>query len=176
MTVTDRTTRPRTAPASGPAAPVALEVRALLAAADRRDGPRPLLTTTLPIDALDPIELFAAARAQGLEAALWLQPRNDRSIVGIGRAWAVEPEGLERFTIATDAWRPFLGGAFVSGLPSDHGEAGPTLLGGLGFSGRAPGPDDPWAPFGAASLVLPTFGVASRGGTTSLTVAIAPDP
>ena len=38
------------------------------------------------------------------------------------------------------------------------------------------GPDDPWAPFGAASLVLPTFGVANRGGTTSLTVAIAPDP
>ena len=93
MTVTDRTTRPRTAPASGQTAPVAREVRALLAAADRRGGPRPLLTTTLPIDALDPIELFAAARAQGLEAALWLQPRSDRSIVGIGRAWAIEPDG-----------------------------------------------------------------------------------
>ncbi len=176
MTVTDRSTRPGTAPASGPTAPVAREVRALLAVADRRGGPRPLLTATLAIDALDPIELFAAARAQGLEAALWLQPRSDRSIVGIGRAWAVEPEGPDRFTIATDAWRAVLGDAIVAGRTSDHGEVGPTLLGGLGFSGRVPEPADPWAPFGAASLVLPTFGVASRGGTTSLTVAIAPDP
>ena len=175
MTVTDRSARPSPATARS-TAPVAREVRALLADAERRGGPRPLLTATLQIDDLDPIDLFAAARAEGLEAALWLQPASDRSIVGIGRAWAVEPSGPDRFTIATAAWRAVLGDAVVSGRTSTHGEAGPTLLGGLGFSGESPDADDPWAPFGAASLVLPTFGVANRAGATSLTVAIAPAP
>lgn len=173
MTVTDRQTR--TGRGSTPsAAPIAAELGALLATAARRAGPRPLITATLPVDALDPIELFAAARAQDLEAALWLQPAADRSLVGIGRAWATEPEGPDRFTAATDAWRGVLAHAIVSGRTSEHGDAGPTLLGGLGFSGRTPEAYDPWVPFGAASLVLPSYSVARHGGTTSLTVAIAP--
>jgi isochorismate synthase len=171
VTITDRKGRTRS---TRPTAPIADELAALLATAHRRGGPRPLLTTTLRIDPLDPIELFAAARARDLEAALWLQPAADRSIVGIGRAWATEPAGPDRFAIATEAWRSVLADAIVTGRASTHGEAGPTLLGGLGFSGQRPSTDDPWAPFGAASLVLPTFGVARRGATTSLTVAIAP--
>jgi isochorismate synthase len=172
MTVTDRQARART---TRPSAPIAPELDALLATAGRRGGRRPLLTTTQPIAALDAIDLFAAARAQDLEATLWLQPAADRSIVGIGRAWATEPEGPDRFTVATEAWRTVLADAIVTGRTSDHGEAGPTLLGGLGFSGRPPDAADPWAPFGAASLVLPSFGIAQRGLTSSLTVAIGPD-
>jgi isochorismate synthase len=171
VTITDRQAQSGT---TQPTALIAVELDALLAAADRRGGRRPLLTTTMPIDALDPIELFAAARAHGLETALWLQPSADRSIVGVGRAWATEPAGPDRFAIATAAWRTVLGDAIVTGRTSTHGEAGPTLLGGLGFSGVPPGESDPWAPFGPASLVLPSFGVARRGATTSLTVAIAP--
>jgi isochorismate synthase len=172
VTITDRHAQTGT---TRPTAPIASELAALLAAADRRGGRRPLVTTTLHIDALDPIELFAVARAHDLEAALWLQPAADRSIVGIGRAWATEPAGQDRFTLATQAWRAVLADAVVSGRTSAHGEAGPTLLGGLGFSGQSPDAHDPWAPFGPASLVLPSFGVAQRGPTTSLTVAIAPD-
>jgi isochorismate synthase len=172
MTVTDRETGTR---ASRPTAVIAPQLEALVAAAERRGGRRPLLTTTLPIDAPDPIELFAAARAQDLEAALWLQPAADRSIVGVGRAWATEPAGPDRFTAATDAWRTILADAIVAGRTSAHGEAGPTLLGGLGFSGRPADAHEPWAPFGPASLVLPTFGVARRGSTATLTVAIAPE-
>jgi isochorismate synthase len=171
VTITDRQGRTRTTRRTDP---IADELTALLAAATRRGGRRPLLTTTLPIDPLDPIELFAAARARDLEATLWLQPASDRSIVGVGRAWATEPPGPDRFAIATEAWRSVLGDAIVTGRTSTHGEAGPTLLGGLGFSGQLPDLDDPWSPFGAASLVLPTFGVAQRGAETSLTVAIAP--
>ena len=164
MTVTDRTTRPRTAPASGPAAPVAREVRALLAAADRRDGSRPLLTTTLPIDALDPIELFAAARAQGLEAALWLQPRSDRSIVG-------DRAGMGRRTRGArpvhDRDRRLAGGPRGRHRvrPSRPITARPVRPSSAVLASAAGHrrPDDPWAPFGAASLVLPTFGVASTG-------------
>jgi isochorismate synthase len=58
---------------------------------------------------------------------------------------------------------------------SGAGAAGPTLLGGLGFTGRTPAPEDPWGPFGPASLVLPTFCVSRDGAATTLTVALAAD-
>jgi isochorismate synthase len=125
---------------------------------------------TQPVAAIDPIDLFAAGRALGFEAALWLQPAADRSIVGIGRAWAIEPAGPDRFAAATDAWRTVLADAIVSRAQTDVPEAGPILLGGLGFTGRPPAADDPWAAFGPASLVLPTFTLAQHGERTSLTV------
>ncbi|MFL5673527.1 MAG: isochorismate synthase MenF [Chloroflexota bacterium] len=136
----------------------------LLDVASRAPGPRPLVASTRPTDPVDPIALFAAARAQDLEAALWVQPAAGRSIVGIGRAWAFEGGGRDRFTTATAAWRAV--------LADSVGDA-PLLIGGLGFTGETPAGDDAWAPFGAASLVLPTFAV-SRDGADTLTISIAP--
>jgi isochorismate synthase len=144
------------------------ELGRLLASAPT--GQRPLVAASIPIAAIDPIDLFAAARALDFEAALWLQPAAGRSIVGIGRAWAVEPGGVDRFTVAADAWRTVLAGALLSG-----GEPGPTLVGGLGFTGGTPAAEDPWGPFGPASLVLPTFCVSRDGAATTLTLALAPD-
>ena len=167
MTVTDRRAPATAAPS------IAAALAALPAAARRRTDP-PLAWTSIPIDPIDPIALFSAARALDLEAALWLQPATGRSIVGIGRAWAVEPGGTARFGAATVAWRAVLGDAVgpVGAARSPIG--GPTLLGGLGFAGTAPAADDPWASFGAASLVLPTFTVTATGAATGLTVALAP--
>jgi isochorismate synthase len=150
-------------------ASVAAELGALIESVPA--GEYPLIAATLPIPAIDPIDLFAAARALGFEAALWLQPAAGRSIVGVGRAWAVEPDGTDRFAMAADAWRAVLTEAFLSGT----GEAGPTLLGGLGFTGLTPAAEDRWSPFGAASLVLPTFCVSHDGSATTLTVALAPN-
>ena len=154
---------------------IALGLGAPLADARGRAGTPPLAWTTLPVAAIDPIDLFAAARSLGLEAALWLQPAADRSIVGVGRAWAVEPGGADRFSEATVAWRALLADAIGSGVTTDLPEAGPVLLGGLGFTGRTPAADDPWVPFGSASLVLPSFAVARDGARTFLTAAVGPD-
>ena len=168
MTVVDRR-------AASTHSALATAVCALLASS-RRTGPRRLGTATLAIDPLDPIDLFAAARALDLEAALWLQPSADRSIVGVGRAWAVEPAGPGRFVEAADAWREVLAEADTTGAPDDgKADGGPVLLGGLGFSGLQPEAGDPWAPFGASSLVLPTFGVTRHGSSATLTVALAAD-
>jgi isochorismate synthase len=153
----------------GAGASIASELSGLVASVP--SGERPLVAATLTIPAIGPIDLFAAARALDLEAALWLQPAAGRSIVGVGRAWAVEPGGVDRFAIAADAWRAVLADSVLSGA----GEAGPTLLGGLGFTGRTPASDGPWAPFGPASLVLPTFCVSHDGSATTLTVALARD-
>ncbi len=143
---------------------------------DRRMAARAsgrLAWTARPAVPIDPIDLFAAARALGIEAALWLQPGADRSIIGIGRAWAVEGGGPDRFTAAATAWRALLADAI--GTDAEVPETGPTLLGGLGFSGRLPAAGDPWASFGPASLVLPTFAFAQAGTRAGLTIAIGPD-
>jgi isochorismate synthase len=146
----------------------------LLTTARARGGASPLISTTLPVEAPDPIDLFAAARSLDLEAALILQPAAQRSIVGIGRAWAIQPSGPDRFSVATAAWRAVLADALRSGESASMPEGGPVLLGGLGFTGRMPAADDPWAPFGPASLVLPTFGLARDAAESYLTVAVGP--
>ncbi len=153
---------------------IVAEISRLRATAHGRGGPSPLTTATLTIPEIDPIALFAAARSLGLEAALWLQPAAGRSIVGVGRAWAIEPTGPDRFSRAATAWREVLADSLRSGERTVAPKAGPILLGGLGFSGDAPAPGNPWALFGAASLVLPRFTVARNGAATDLTVAAGP--
>lgn len=162
MTVVDRGST------TGLASPVVSALGALLASV--LPGERPLVAATVPVEAIDPVDLFIAARALDLEAALWLQPEAGRSIVGVGRSWVVEPDGADRFATAADAWRAILADAIVSGGVG----AGPTLLGGLGFTGRTPAAEGAWGPFGPASLVLPTFCVTRDGRATTLTVALAP--
>ncbi len=165
MTVTDRREASTTDP-------IELDL-VRLAAMSRSDGGRGLAWAARTATAIDPVDLFGAAHALGVEAALWLQPAADRSIVGIGRAWAFDGGGPDRFTAAATAWRGLLDAAVSSGAGVP--ETGPTLLGGLGFSGRIPEAGDPWAPFGPSSLVLPMFAVAQAGTDTGLTIAIGPE-
>ena len=107
-----------------------------------------------------------------LESALWLQPAAGRSIVGIGRAWAVEGGGPDRFVAAATAWRRSW--RTRSAGRRTAGSTGPVLLGGLGFAGGRASVDEPWAPFGPSSLVLPTFTRRATGTGALLTVAVAP--
>jgi isochorismate synthase len=139
----------------------------LAALADAAPGGTVLHAATVPAHALDPVSLVAAAVEADLEVALWLRPSEGFALVGIGRAWAVEPDGAGRFRVAAEAWRALLASACVDRgdgpVACTSGSAatgrvpgtGPVLVGALGFTGRAPAVDDPWAPFGASSLVLP---------------------
>lgn len=122
-----------------------------------------LRARTEEVDAFDPIAIYAAAVEAGLEAALWLRPSEEHALVGVGRAWATETDGSERFVRADDAWRAVAAG-MGAGLSADEDRreklprgVGPVLMGGLGFSGRVPEAGDVWAPFGASSLVLPEW-------------------
>ena len=136
-------------------------------------SPGSLRAWTRPAPAVDPISLFAAAREGDLEAALWLQPSAGFALVGIGRAWSVEPAGADRFARAAEAWRECLDGAVIEGPAGSPRGVGPVLLGGLGFTGEPPAVDDPWAPFGAASLVLPALTFARAHGATFVTIVEA---
>jgi isochorismate synthase len=145
-----------------------------LAALDGGDG---LRTTTAPVHALDPVALVEAAREAGLEAALWLQPAEGLALVGIGRAWSVEPAGPDRFERAAAAWRALLACARAAGAPARMPRgAGPVLLGGLGFTGDVPVAGDAWGPFGPASLVLPELTLAVTPEGSFLTAAVGDGP
>lgn len=117
-------------------------------------APPALGSVSVPVEAIDPVSLYAAAAEAGLPVAAWMRPSEGFSLVGIGRAWSVEPEGPERFSVAEQAWRDLVRDAAVDRSDGDT-RTGPVLMGGLGFTGRAPEPSDVWAPFGATSLVLP---------------------
>lgn len=127
-----------------------------------------LVAATIEVPAADPVAVFAAAVEADLEAALWLRPSDGAAYVGIGRAWALEPDGPGRFRAAEDAWRALVAGARIDGPPARHG-GGPVVMGGLGFTGRRPDPADPWGPFGAASLVLPDLLLAVTPDGSRLT-------
>jgi isochorismate synthase len=134
-------------------------------------APGALRAWTRPSAAIDPITLFAAAREDDLEAALWLQPSAGFALVGIGRAWSVEPAGADRFARASTVWRGRLAGASIDVPDGSPRGVGPVLVGGLGFTGAVPAVDDRWGPFGAASLVLPALTVARVDGGTFATIA-----
>jgi isochorismate synthase len=149
---------------------IGARLAALVASGDGDASPS-LASATLAVPGLDPISLFAAAVEAGLEGALWLKPSEGTAFVGIGRAWAAEPDGPDRFATAEAAWRGVLASARFDNDVNGRG-TGPVLLGGLGFSGRQPGPDDAWAPFGAASLVLPELLLAVNPDGARLTASI----
>jgi isochorismate synthase len=134
-----------------------------------------LAAATIAIRSVDPIALFAAAVEAGLEAALWLRPSESTSLVGLGRAWAIETAGPDRFRVAESAFERLLASATLDaevGLEKRR----PVLMGGLGFSGRTPDVAGPWAPFGASSLVLPALLVSGDAAGTSLTGASISGP
>jgi isochorismate synthase len=134
-----------------------------------------LAAATVPVGAVDPISLFAAAVEADLEAAAWLRPAEGTALVGIGRAWAVEAEGPTRFRDAEEGWRARVRDARLDDAPAGRGGA-PMLLGGMGFSGRRPDADDPWGPFGPSSLVLPELLLAVGPDGAQLTGAAVSGP
>jgi len=139
-----------------------------------RDG---LTAATVAVTGIDPISLYAAAVEADLETALWLRPAEGIAFVGIGRAWATEPEGETRFRAAEAAWRALVRDARIDRPNGDGRGAGPVLLGAMGFTGRVPPADDVWSPFGPSSLVLPELLLSvTPGGATVTGSMVGPGP
>lgn len=136
-------------------------------------GARPaarLAALTLDLAAPDPLALVRAALAADLETSAWLRPADGLAIVGIGRAWATEPDGNGRFLAAAVAWDALRDDLRAADRP---GAVGPVLLGGLGFHGHRAMDDGPWSAYPVASLVLPALCLVIDHGAATLTV-VAP--
>ncbi len=161
MTIAQRATRPDLAAAMLP----------LVARAAGRDEPT-LVSATVPVEAVDPVALFGAARSLG--AALWMQPSEGLAMVGIGEAWAARQSHDARFGIISVAWQMLLKGAVVDTGGSPRG-CGPVLLGGFAFDDEPPR-SDTWQGFEASHLVLPALLLTTSPAGSWLTASVVLEP
>lgn len=144
--------------------------------ADALARTRSVVVSDIPDPSLvDPIALYEAAVRRGLECALWLRPSEGQALVAIGRAWSIDAGGPDRIATAEASWRELAAALPGRDRPEGVGLVGPVLVGGLGFDAqRGDGPDGVWAPFPAASMVLPELSLAIEGGRATLTTVLRP--
>ena len=135
-------------------------------------GRRTLVAVTVPTVWRDPIELYAAAQAQGEAPTLWLQPAEGFGLVAIGAAWTTRGSGRGRFESAAHAWTELLDGAFLRD-EDDHGRGtGPLLVGGFPFAPTDERHDPVWLGFERSALVLPRLLLTLRPDGAWLTAAV----
>jgi isochorismate synthase len=127
-----------------------------------------LAATAVDHAPVEPVGVFGAALRAGLDASLWLDTGSGRSMVGIGSAVSVQPEGPERFASVGRAWRALVGGIAVDGPAAGSPLAGPVLLGGGAFRTR-PSTDPRWDGFPSVAFDVPRMLVASLHGETVVT-------
>lgn len=161
MTVAERTAAP--------------DLRAAFASLLARIGSREggtLVSTSLPVEGVDAVALYAAARPLG--ASLWLQPDSGFSLVGIGEAWAARQSHEARFGIISAAWHMLLDDAIVDAPGAPRG-SGPLLLGGFGFDDGPP-ESETWQGFEAGCMVLPALLLTTTPQGAWLTASIVVEP
>lgn len=118
--------------------------------------PPQLAGASVDAGAVDPLALFAAARARGLEASLWLRAHEGTSAVAIGSALTFTARGPDRVRALGDRWDALrsasLGTAPRAFVAASFDERG----------SRSAGPR--WDGFPPALLVVPRLLVGTRGG------------
>lgn len=136
--------------------------RATLAgtAAEARSRGRTVIAgATAELEATDPIALFGAARAHGLDATAWVRPSEASSVVGVGAALTFAARGPDRLAALRRRWDALRRTDLV-GSP-------PRAFLGLSFDERRHREDGPhWDDFPAALLVMPRLVIERQGSRT----------
>ncbi len=145
----------------------------LLADASRADRAT-LVSATVEVAAVDPVSLFDAARDEGADPSLWLQPDRHMALVSVGEAWSIRSSGESRFEEIAAAWAALLDGASIGPGVGPRG-SGPLLLGGFGFAAE-PSTSPPWRGFETASFVTPSLLLTSTAQAAWLTVSLTSTP
>lgn len=133
-----------------------------------------LVSLTRPINALDPIKAFDAARKCSQKSFLWTHLDADFSVVGVDAARVITATNGERFTQVGLAWRDLLEGAVIDN-PQGGSGSGPLLGGGFSFDPaqtKAP----LWSDFDDASMVLPKLQLTRSANASYLTLNFVVEP
>jgi hypothetical protein len=130
-----------------------------------------VVSVSVPLPALDPLDLFVWTGALAHDRLYWERPADGVAVAGIGVAQAIEAAGAAE---AGYAWRALLESALVDDVRGGE-MAGPLLMGGFAFAPpHAPSNErtrgTPWEGFPAGRLTLPRLSLATVGGASVLTV------
>jgi isochorismate synthase len=163
---------------SKPTTASALLSSAALAEAARRAraAGRPVLVSqTVRLPSVDPLELFARAASVAPDRFYWERPASDLAVVGVGIGHVVAADGPGRFQEAARAWRRLLDGAVIVEEETSRPTPGPSLVGGFSFDPEGPR-TSLWRPFGAGRLVLPSITLTRADGVCWLALNLVVDP
>ena len=131
-------------------------------------GRRVLVSHTEQISPVAPIEFFRRGRHLTDTAFYWARPDKDFTQVGVGAAFTIRGEGVERFEQTARSWKHLLEEALIFNPVGAWG-SGPALFGGFSFDPtRESSPT--WKGFGDAALVLPQIHLTCAGDYHYLTV------
>jgi len=131
-----------------------------------------LVSVSLTLPAIDPLDLFARAAATAPERFYWERPADDVAFAGVGAAWAVESASP---TVSGRAWRALLEGGIIDAAAEGAGRdaadsmAGPLLVGGFAFDPSRPA-TTLWEGYPDGRLVLPRLTLVTRGATSIVTL------
>jgi isochorismate synthase len=137
------------------------EVIARAGAEARRRGAPVLASVTLPAPTLDPLEVYARAKAHTDRIAYFEQPARGPAIVAAGEAWRCEPSGERRFAEAAARWRE------LSATAVTNDRRGLIATGGFAFAAGVRGEE--WREFRDGALAVPEATYRRDGGRATLT-------
>jgi isochorismate synthase len=137
----------------------------------RLRGAPVLVSVSVPLPSLDPLDFFVWAGALAHDRLYWERPADGVAVAGIGVAQAIEAAGAAE---AGYAWRALLESALVDDVRGGK-MAGPLLMGGFAFAPPHAQSNErtrgtPWEGFPAGRLTLPRLSLATAGGASVLTV------
>jgi isochorismate synthase len=131
-----------------------------------KGGEIALASTTIAVEAMDPLLVFRQARGQ--ERVFWERAMEDFALVAIGATAELTGDGTTRCTQLAQARRR-LGKRAVVEAPDDYPLSAPVCLGGLAFdAGRRRDPD--WADYPDALLLIPQLLFTWSRGSCWLTI------
>jgi len=131
-----------------------------------------LVSVSLALPAIDPLNLFARAAVGARERFYWERPADDVAFAGVGAAWVVESASP---IVVGRAWRALLDGAVIDATAEGAGRAttdsmaGPLLVGGFAFDPARPA-TTLWEGYPAGCLILPRLTLVTRGATSIVTL------
>jgi salicylate biosynthesis isochorismate synthase/menaquinone-specific isochorismate synthase len=130
-------------------------------------GRKTFVSTTVPVDGIDPCAVVFASRLASDRWFCWEQPDRGFALAALGVAHEARSRGESRFQ---DVVRECLGFETVvdepAGLPAG---AGATWVGGFAFDPDG-GRSSVWSSLAPASLVLPELSICRSGGEAFLTL------
>lgn len=145
----------RIAPPGEPLAPLAASFRAALA---RSPGALTLADVESPLP--DLLDAFAASKA---DAFFWQQPSQNFSLLGLGAAVSIEPQGDARCEDAIAWWRE----QAASAVAVPGSDAQPVAVGGMSYAEQATHGDGVWSDWPRGAWVAPAVVLERRGNQAS---------